>query len=434
MTTDQIGKALRVVLVIVSLIAIVVVGMYPLYSDKLESESGTPQQEVVAAERAEAPVPVEETEGPSVAPEARGDGPVVGSTESYKVAAEAEKPEPVDVERAVTEQSTPVEPAESMSPEKSAREEARTESSSTPTSAPDEPESSTSTSSPKPSPSSTPEAPKPSDSARPAREAAPSTPKPPAETKPAPKAPEKTTHYSNKTTIHARTDTATSIRSVKGIGTIPIVITLDPKSTAPALPTYVLVSCSDRLNPYSGGYNTIAGQTTVKYLPYSGDCVVKVRSAYPTEKWKGQYNAIQVSTGTPTPLKAKGEPYTGRAKWTSRPVSSSSDFQMSAPADFQGHLVMKVTACSTRGGATDKTASFACDGHVNRARSKGRIEVLNGGKVVATQPFDIELSKHHETFTIPVKLSDPDMTIRVVKTSGTSILVHGDGSSVVGVY
>lgn len=443
------GKVFRVVLVFVSLVAIALVALYPF-----RGSSPAPVPEV-ADEPASVEVANDPEKGedlpedlPTVSmPATEGAGPVVGSTESYEKAAQEkaakqEKPNtaveseekdpaatPEAVETAEQEKpntdvegegkdsvSTP-EPTETVSPEDSTKKADAT-SSTTPKS-PDSP-----------APSSAPAAPKktPEAAAKPTQK----TPK--AAAKPTQKPTQKATHYGNMTTIHAKTEEATTIRSVKGVGTIPVVITLDPKSTAPALPTYVLVSCTDRLNPYAGGYNTIAGQTTVKQIPYSGDCVVKVRSAYPTPKWEGKYNAIQVSTGTPTPLDADGEPYTGRAQWKSRPVASSSEFSMDAPAGFRGNVVMKVTACSTRGGATDKTASFACDGHINRTNSRGRIEVLNGGKVVATQPFDIELNKHHETFTIPVKLSAPDVKIRVVKTSGTSILVHGPGSSIVGVH
>lgn len=239
-------------------------------------------------------------------------------------------------------------------------------------------------------------------------------------------------HFGNRVKIKAGPSDATTVRTVSGNGVLPIRITRDSSSAAPNLPTYVSMICSNG-GTYSAAYNTSAGETLMKDAPFSGDCTLKVKTAYPTPRWNGTYNAIYVSTGSPE--YASGDRhYTAKASWKTRPVSNSSDFHMSAPAGLRGSVVVKLTGCSSRGGASDSTAKYACDGHVNKTNSKGYIQIINGGKVVNRMDYNISVNKHHDTFTIPVNLSSKDVTVRVVKTSGASVLTHGPGSSVTGVY
>lgn len=239
-------------------------------------------------------------------------------------------------------------------------------------------------------------------------------------------------HFGNQVKIKAGPSDATTVRTVSGNGVLPIRITRDSSSAAPNLPTYVSMICSNG-GTYSAAYNTSAGETLMKNAPFSGDCTLKVKTAYPTPRWNGTYNAIYVSTGSPE--YASGDRhYTAKASWKTRPVSSSSDFHMSTPAGLRGSVVVKLTGCSSRGGASDSTAKYACDGHVNKTNSKGYIQIINGGKVVNRMDYNISVNKHHDTFTIPVNLSSKDVTVRVVKTSGASVLTHGPGSSVTGVY
>lgn len=248
----------------------------------------------------------------------------------------------------------------------------------------------------------------------------------PAQQKPAAK------HFENQVKIKAGPKEATTVRTVNGNGVLPIRITRDSSSAAPNLPTYVSMICSNG-STYSAAYNTSAGETLTKSAPFSGNCTLKVKTAYPTPKWNGTYNAIYVSTGSPEYISGDRH-YTKKADWTTRPVSNSSDFRMSTPAGLRGSIVVKLTGCSSRGGASDQTAKYACDGHVNKTNSKGYIQIINGGKVVSTMDYNISVNKHHDTFTIPVSLSSKDVTVRVVKTSGASVLVHGPGSSATGVY
>lgn len=239
-------------------------------------------------------------------------------------------------------------------------------------------------------------------------------------------------HFGNRVKIKAGSSEATTVRKVSGNGVLPMRITRDPKSAAPNLPTYVSMICSNG-STYSAAYNTSAGETLAKDAPFSGECTLKVKTAYPTPKWNGTHNAIYVSTGSPE--YASGDRhYTTKAGWKTRPVSDSSDFQISTPAGLKGSVVVKLTGCSSRGGASDTTAKYACDGHINKTSSKGYVQIINGGKVVNTMNYNISVNKHHDTFTIPVSLSSENVTVRVVKTSGASVLVHGPGSSVTGVY
>lgn len=256
-----------------------------------------------------------------------------------------------------------------------------------------------------------------------------SSPKPVAEKQPSKKVSLK--HYGNRTTLKAGEE-STTIATVKGVGTVPIIVTRDSNSAAPNLPTYISVVCGNE-GPYSGAFNTLKGETVVKNITFNGDCKIKAKISYPSDNWKGTHNSVSISTGSPSQL--SGEPFTTTAKWATKAVTKQSDFSVDTPKNFKGNLVLKMTGCSTRGGATDATKKFACDGHVQKKTgSKGVIEVLNNGKVVAKQSFNITYEKHHETLTVPVNTTKPGTIIRITKTSGAPVLLHGPNVKAVGTH
>lgn len=331
--------------------------------------------------------------------------PIEEPVEALPVAKEAQSV-PEEAQSAPEASSATEKPADTpTAPQNSSTPSAPTQSPKAPSSAPVEPHTPSSAPTEPPAPSTT------------ARSASPKS---------------AAKHFGNRVKIKAGPSDATTVRTVSGNGVLPIRITRDSSSAAPNLPTYVSMICSNG-GTYSAAYNTSAGETLMKNAPFSGNCTLKVKTAYPTPRWNGTYNAIYVSTGSPE--YASGDRhYTAKASWKTRPVSNSSDFHMSTPAGLRGSVVVKLTGCSSRGGASDSTAKYACDGHVNKTNSKGYIQIINGGKVVNRMDYNISVNKHHDTFTIPVNLSSKDVTVRVVKTSGASVLTHGPGSSVTGVY
>lgn len=240
-------------------------------------------------------------------------------------------------------------------------------------------------------------------------------------------------YYRNMTTVRAGAESRT-IATVSGNGSVRLVFSRDTKSSAPNLPTFVSVICGAN-SVYSGAFNTSIGEKFAKTIPYSGTCKIKALVSYPSSKWRGSYNAVNVSYGNVQ--KVSGKSYSSQAKWKTRPVSKNSNFNLNAPSGLKGFVVMKLTACSSVNGATDKTATNACNGHVKKdVGSSGKVEIKNGGKLIATHYFNINYKKHHDTFTIPVlKLKNKNLSITVKKNSGSSVLVHGTGgSSVIGVY
>lgn len=252
--------------------------------------------------------------------------------------------------------------------------------------------------------------------------------------------PKKQSHFNNVKTLKAAIkgqDKPVEIAKVDGNGTMQIVVTRNKESAAKQMPTYVSMSCKNNMdgNVYSGAFNTMSNETIVKTIPFSGKCTLKVRVDHPSESWNGTYNSIHVSYGNIKYISSENS-YSKKADWTTKAITNSSSYSLKAPKHFTGNVVLKMTNCSTRGGATDKTASFACDGYVQKKKNtSGRIEILNGGKVVASQNYNIVYQKHHETFTIPVKnLQSDNLTVKIYKDNGPAILLHGPGSSIVGTY
>lgn len=243
----------------------------------------------------------------------------------------------------------------------------------------------------------------------------------------------KTSHYGSSKTVRAGSDSRT-IAQVSGNGSIRLVFSRDGKSSAPNIPTFVSAICGAN-SVYSGAFNTTVGKPFSKTIPFNGNCKIKALVTYPSGKWRGSYNAVKISYGNIQ--KQSGNGYFSQAKWKTRPVSKSSTFNFSSPNSFKGNVVLKMTACSSRNGASDKTATNACDGHVRKdVGSSGTIEIRNNGKLVASQNYSISYKKHHDTFTIRLpKLNNKNVSVTVKKKSGSSVLVHGTGgSSIVGIY
>lgn len=250
----------------------------------------------------------------------------------------------------------------------------------------------------------------------------------------------KQSHFNNVKTLKAAIkgqDQAVDIATMNGNGTVQIVVTRNDKSAAKQMPTYVSMSCKNSMDGhvYAGAFNTMSNETIVKTIPFSGECTLKVRVDHPSELWNGKYNSIHVSYGN-IKYTSGGKPYSKKADWTTKAITKSNSYSFKVPKHFTGNVVLKMTNCSTRGGATDKTASFACDGYVQKNKNtSGKIEILNGGKVVASQNYNIVYQKHHDTFTIPLNnLQSSDITVKVYRDSGPAILLHGPGSSIVGTY
>lgn len=156
---------------------------------------------------------------------------------------------------------------------------------------------------------------------------------------------------------------AITVLSVSGVGTVPVGYVRNPNSAAPNIPVYTSAICGG-VSTYSGAFNATGTGEEWKDVPYSGDCVIKVKAAQPSSKWAGSFSAVNVITGTPD--KWGGDPVVVNAGWVSRAVSSSGDFVLDVPKGFTGVVSVKVTACSSEGGMSDDTVSYGCAGLVRK--------------------------------------------------------------------
>lgn len=240
-------------------------------------------------------------------------------------------------------------------------------------------------------------------------------------------------HFNNKKTVSVSRTGSTPIVNVKGTGSINLVFSRDNSSQAPNLPTYASVLC-DGSSVYSGAFNSTTDETFQKQIPYTGSCQIKVAVRYPSAKWIGTQNSVTVSYGNNEKL--SGQSYFEQSKWTTVAVDRTKNFNLPAKKGFKGFIVLKLTACSSKNGASDKTAKNACDGYVKKnVGSSGKIVIEDGNNILSTRAYDITSNKHHDTLTIPVSdIWGKRISVRVEKNKGSAVLVHGTGgSSILGV-
>ena len=225
---------------------------------------------------------------------------------------------------------------------------------------------------------------------------------------------------------------AITVLSVSGVGTVPVGYVRNPNSAAPNIPVYTSAICGG-VSTYSGAFNATGTGEEWKDVPYSGDCVIKVKAALPSSKWAGSFSAVNVRTGTPD--KWGGDPVVVNAGWVSRAVSSSGDFVLNVPKGFTGVISVKVTACSSEGGTSDNTVSYGCAGLVRKGvGSSFSITVSDSVGVINSVSTNLSAERHHDTISIPVgRAASGTITVRVVHTGGSAVLVHGPSTRAVGV-
>lgn len=232
-------------------------------------------------------------------------------------------------------------------------------------------------------------------------------------------------------TVGAGGDPVT-VAMVSGTGSIVLGFARTQDSAAPNLPTYVSALC-DGTSVYSGAFNTTDAGAVAQEIPYSGDtCSIQVTVSQPSDRWSGTRSAVVVTRGETEEL--SGAPVTESAGWTSTPVASTESFSMDVPSGFEGMVTLKLTACSSDGGTSDETRTFACGGLVREGiGSQGTVTIRDGGQVLAGSAFAISGETHHDMLTLDVAGAPTgDLVIEVSSTGGSAVLVHGPGSGAVG--
>lgn len=257
------------------------------------------------------------------------------------------------------------------------------------------------------------------------------------------------THYANPN--HTRTNTTKSapkntkligqkivagesrtiVSGLQGTGTVDLFFSRDAGSAAPNLPTYVSSICSGR-PVYSGAYNT-TGSNQHRIATYTGkDCKVKVLVNHPSPKWSGKYNAVYVSHSV-NASETKGKTVT-EATWQSRPVSGVGRFTLDAAPGTKGTVDLKLTACSSKGGTSDRSRKFACGNKVQKnVGSTFQVTVSDAKGELYSAAKTIGYREHHSM--LHIKMPRPvagSLTITVKHISGSAILVHGPNTRYIG--
>lgn len=222
-----------------------------------------------------------------------------------------------------------------------------------------------------------------------------------------------------------------TIAQYSGSGFLSLKLFRDTMSAAPNIPTYVSVIC-DGSSVYSGAYNSTDDAIT-RLVPYAGqDCRVKVKSDYPSKRWSGSYNAVRVVVEDGQ--RFSGTPSVHKAKWITRAVSSHDSFHFESLPGMNGILSLKVTACSSSGGTSDPSASYACGNLVQKnVGSSFWVTLKDGaGRTLYSGQHTVSASRHHDMISIPVTSADGSVDVDISYASGSPVLIHGPGSSFVG--
>lgn len=196
---------------------------------------------------------------------------------------------------------------------------------------------------------------------------------------------------------------------------------------------FTSVFCDGDSSVYGGAFNLESGMTTQKIVPFAGNrCRIGI-APRADERWRGNEIAIRVEAGDPVVL--EGKPYHATAEWVTKPISDSRVLSFGDQSKFEGFLTLKLTACSTRGGATDATASDACKGHVlSRTDSEVVIRIEDDKGLLVSQNAHVAWRTHHDTFTVELpRRVEGTLRVKVAKLAGSDMLVHGPGSGLVGI-
>lgn len=225
-----------------------------------------------------------------------------------------------------------------------------------------------------------------------------------------------------------------TVATVSGTGYVGV--TVKKVGGVRNVPTYVAVFCDGKA---SGGasFNTISTSNVTRVVGFSGKtCNIKVAAGAVT----GGKQRIAVSVGKPTKVSTG---YTGstviRQPWNTRLVKKSSAFTVKTPSNVRGLLGLQVTGCTSKapksgGGDTDATITDGCWGSmVSGGSSTVTVTVKDKtGKVVGKTTRAVSYARHHENIAIALPKTCGWLTV-TVQVTGAPILVHGPGTSYVGI-
>lgn len=244
---------------------------------------------------------------------------------------------------------------------------------------------------------------------------------------------------SSATPAHAATTITTGSASVNVAtvsGTGYVGVTTKKMDGVRNVPTYVGVFCDGKASG-SASFNTISTTNVTHLVGFSGKtCNIKVGAGAVT----GGTQRIAVSVGTPTKLSTG---YTGstviRQPWNTRLVKQSSFFTITTPSNVRGLLGLQVTGCTSKaakggGGDSDATITDGCWGSMVPGGSSTVNVVVKDrtGSIVGNTTRVVSYDRHHENIAIALPKTTGWLTV-TVKVTGAPILVHGPGTSYVGI-
>lgn len=218
-----------------------------------------------------------------------------------------------------------------------------------------------------------------------------------------------------------------------GSGTVYVTYTRDPNTAAPNLPVYTSMIC-DGSSVYSGAQNATQSGPVELTAPYAGsNCVLKTKVAYPSSKWNGSHAAVYVNVGAPQAN--AGTPSVTDSGFVSTPVIGTQSFTIGSPSGLNnGAMDIKLTACSSRGGTSDATRQYGCDGYIQQGVGSGAtLTASDANGVLGSTQIWIDANTHHAMARITFsRQTAGSVTLTVTQNNGSAMLVHGPGTRITG--
>lgn len=236
----------------------------------------------------------------------------------------------------------------------------------------------------------------------------------------------------------AQAATVTSGGSAVVVGTVSgtgyLDLTTKKLGGAYNVPTYAIALCDGKVTG-SATFNTDSTSNIVHTMAFSGkSCTIKVNTGAMSAGRPKQNISATISNIRKV---AGATPVVIRQPWNTRRVVATSDFTVKTPSSSTGLLGLQVTGCTSKagksgGGDTDSTITDGCWGYMKPGGSSTvSVQVLSGGKVIASKSQYVSYTRHHENIGIAVPKTAGWITVRV-KVTGAPVLVHGPGTSFVG--
>lgn len=229
------------------------------------------------------------------------------------------------------------------------------------------------------------------------------------------------------------TGTSAVLTTVSGTGTVDVTTArLSGVRNARAS----VASVCDGYTTGAATFNIDSSKPVVHRVGFSGkSCKIKID----VQKVTGSQQSVSATAGNVR--KVSGTSVVVRQPWNTRLVKQSSDFWVvKTPSNSSGLLGLQVTGCTSKvttkgsgAGDSDSTITDGCYGNMRPGGSSTvTVQVYSGGKLLASTSRYVSYARHHDNIAIHVPKVSGYLQVRV-KVSGAPVLVHGPGTTFIGV-